>query len=207
MEFDYMAIWNSRDILIRGVLNTLLISAVAIPAGIVLGIIICFMRISSIRALRWTAIAYIEIIRNIPLLILIFMLFYALPFYGVRLSGLATGFLCLSMYGGAYFAEIFRGGIESVSKGQFDACKALGLRHIRTKPYTPKTNGKAERFIQTALREWAYAQKYQSSDRRAAELPFWLHRYNWHRPHGGIKLQTPISRLALTEDNLLRLHN
>ena len=88
-----------------------------------------------------------------------------------------------------------------------DACKALGLRHIRTKPYTPKTNGKAERFIQTALREWAYAQKYQSSDRRAAELPFWLHRYNWHRPHGGIKLQTPISRLALAEDNLLRLQN
>jgi transposase InsO family protein len=88
-----------------------------------------------------------------------------------------------------------------------EACKALGLRHIRTKPYTPKTNGKAERFIQTALREWAYAQKYQSSDRRAAELPFWLHRYNWHRPHGGIKLQTPISRLALTEDNLLRLHS
>jgi len=87
-----------------------------------------------------------------------------------------------------------------------DACKALGLRHIRTRPYTPKTNGKAERFIQTALREWAYAQKYQSSARRAAELPFWLHRYNWHRPHGGIKLQTPISRLALTEDNLLRLH-
>ena len=87
-----------------------------------------------------------------------------------------------------------------------DACKALALRHIRTKPYTPKTNGKAERFIQTALREWADAQKYQSSDRRAAELPFWLHRYNWHRPHGGIKLQTPISRLALAEDNLLRLH-
>lgn len=87
-----------------------------------------------------------------------------------------------------------------------DACKALGLRHVRTRPYTPKTNGKAERFIQTALREWASAQKYQSSDRRAAELPFWLHRYNWHRPHGGIKLQKPISRLALTKDNLLRLH-
>lgn len=88
-----------------------------------------------------------------------------------------------------------------------DACKALGLKHIRTKPYTPRTNGKAERFIQTALREWAYARKYQTSDRRAAELPFWLHRYNWHRPHGGIKLQTPISRLALAEDNLLRLHS
>ena len=87
------------------------------------------------------------------------------------------------------------------------ACKDLGLKHIRTRPYTPKTNGKAERFIQTALREWAYAQAYPSSDRRAAELPVWLHRYNWHRPHGGIKSQTPISRLGLNRDNLLRLHS
>ena len=87
-----------------------------------------------------------------------------------------------------------------------DACHDLGIRHIRTKPYTPKTNGKAERFIQTALREWAYAQAYPNSDARKAELPIWLHRYNWHRPHGGIKYKTPISRLALAEDNLLRLH-
>ena len=87
-----------------------------------------------------------------------------------------------------------------------DTCAAMGLRHIRTKPYTPKTNGKAERFIQTALREWAYAQTYQTSDHRTAELPTWLHRYNWHRPHGGIKSQTPISRLGLDQNNLLRLH-
>jgi transposase InsO family protein len=92
------------------------------------------------------------------------------------------------------------------SKAFRDACRDLGLRHIRTKPYTPKTNGKAERFIQTALREWAYAQAYPNSDRRAEELPFWLHRYNWHRPHGSLKSKTPISRLALAEDNLLRLH-
>jgi transposase InsO family protein len=88
-----------------------------------------------------------------------------------------------------------------------DVCRHLGLKHIRTKPYTPKTNGKAERFIQTALREWAYAQAYPTSDRRAEELPIWLHRYNWHRPHGGIKSKTPISRIALSEDNLLRLHS
>jgi transposase InsO family protein len=87
------------------------------------------------------------------------------------------------------------------------ACADLGLKHIRTKPYTPKTNGKAERFIQTALREWAYAQAYPTSDRRATELPFWLHRYNWHRPHGGLKSHTPISRLGLDRDNLLRLHS
>jgi transposase InsO family protein len=88
-----------------------------------------------------------------------------------------------------------------------DACKALRLKHIRTKPYTPKTNGKAERFVQTSLREWAYAQAYPTSDHRAAELAHWLHRYNWHRPHGGIKLQTPISRLGLAEDNLLSIHS
>ena len=87
-----------------------------------------------------------------------------------------------------------------------DACRDLDIKHIRTKPYTPKTNGKAERFIQTALREWAYAQAYPTSDRRAEELHHWIHKYNWHRPHGALKSRTPISRLGLTEDNLLRLH-
>ena len=93
------------------------------------------------------------------------------------------------------------------SKAFAQTCAKLGLKHIFTKPYTPQTNGKAERFVQTTLREWAYAQAYPSSDQRAAALPGWLHRYNWHRPHGGIKSQTPISRLGLTEDNLLRLHS
>ncbi|HVT29834.1 MAG TPA: IS481 family transposase, partial [Lacipirellulaceae bacterium] len=88
-----------------------------------------------------------------------------------------------------------------------DACRERGLKHVRTRPYTPKTNGKAERFIQTALREWAYAQAYPTSNHRAKELPIWSHRYNWHRPHGGIKYQTPISRLDLPEDNLVRLHS
>jgi transposase InsO family protein len=86
------------------------------------------------------------------------------------------------------------------------ACKRSGLRHIRTKPYTPKTNGKAERFIQTSLREWAYAYAYQNSRQRRDHLPCWLHRYNWHRPHAGIDDKTPISRLGLTEDNVLRFH-
>src|SRR5262249_27107926 len=87
------------------------------------------------------------------------------------------------------------------------ACRHLRLRHIRTKPYTPKTNGKAERFIQSSLREWAYAQAYPNSRERKAELPIWLHRYNWHRPHAGIDDKTPISRLGLTEYNVLRLHS
>src|ERR1700732_424835 len=82
------------------------------------------------------------------------------------------------------------------------------LAFVRSSPgRTPKTNGKAERFIQTALREWAYARAYQNSDQRSAELLNWLHRYNWHRPHGSLKANTPISRLGLSEDNLLRLHS
>jgi len=86
------------------------------------------------------------------------------------------------------------------------ACKALNLKHIRTKPYTPKTNGKAERFIQTALREWAYACAYATSDQRKTRLPEWTHMYNWHRPHGSLNSKPPISRLGQPMDNLLRFH-
>ncbi|HEX3945799.1 MAG TPA: IS481 family transposase [Rhizomicrobium sp.] len=93
------------------------------------------------------------------------------------------------------------------SKTFAKACKQLGLKHIFTKPYTPQTNGKAERFIQTTLREWAYARAYNTSDERTAELQRWLHRYNWHRPHGSIGSMPPISRLGLTRNNLLRLHS
>ena len=92
------------------------------------------------------------------------------------------------------------------SKAFNKLCKRLGIRHIYTKPYTPKTNGKAERFIQSSLREWAYAQAYNTSEQRTQELPYWLHHYNWHRPHAGIKRQTPISRSGLDVNNLLRLH-
>jgi transposase InsO family protein len=88
-----------------------------------------------------------------------------------------------------------------------DACRELGLKHIRTKPYTPQTNGKAERFIKTALAEWAYARSYPTSDARAMELPIWTHRYNWHRPHGSLNSLPPISRIGLNRDNLLRLHS
>ena len=87
------------------------------------------------------------------------------------------------------------------------ACRRLKLKHTRTKPYTPRTNGKAERFTQTALREWAYARAYLNSRHRALELPFFMHRYNWHRPHASIGARPPISGLGLIEDNLLRLHN
>jgi transposase InsO family protein len=71
-----------------------------------------------------------------------------------------------------------------------------GLVHIRTRPYRPRTNGKAERFIQTLLREWAYATTYRNSDHRAAVLPRWLHHYNHTRLHGSLGHKPPISVLA-----------
>ena len=84
--------------------------------------------------------------------------------------------------------------------------RRLGIRHVRTKPYTPRTNGKAERFIQTALREWAYAKSYDNADQRTQHLPAWLHQYNWHRPHASLNYQTPVSTLGLSVNNLVGLH-
>jgi len=86
------------------------------------------------------------------------------------------------------------------------ACAALGIRHRFTRPYRPQTNGKAERFIQSALREWAYGFVYEHSDRRATMMNHWLHHYNWHRPHHGKGAKTPISRLKIS-NNLLKDHS
>ncbi len=87
------------------------------------------------------------------------------------------------------------------------ACNRLGIRHKFTRAYRPQTNGKAERFIQSALREWAYAAAYNHSSDRAAELDRWIHHYNWHRPHQGINGVAPVSRLRSSRNNLLTLHS
>ena len=92
--------------------------------------------------------------------------------------------------GSAYRSHAFRQAIHDA-----------GLKHKRTRPYTPRTNGKAERFIQTSLREWAYLQAFTSSAERSAAMQPWLHHYNRHRPHSALGGQPPSTRL--TKDNLL----
>ena len=109
---------------------------------------------------------------------------------GVRIGEILTD------NGGAYRSRDFA-----------QTCITLGLKHRFTRPYTPRTNGKAERFIQTALREWAYARAYHRSHHRIRQLPHFLHAYNWHRPHASLAGQPPASRLGLTRNNLVRLHS
>ena len=81
------------------------------------------------------------------------------------------------------------------------ACRELGLRHLRTQPYRPRTNGKTERFIQTMLREWAYRRVFATSAERTAALPSWLKCYNWRRPHGSLGHRPPASRLTNVAGN------
>jgi transposase InsO family protein len=82
------------------------------------------------------------------------------------------------------------------------ACRNLGLRHLRTRPYRPRTNGKAERFIRTLLDGWAYAGIYHSSAKRTAALPTWLDFYNHRRPHGSLSHQPPMSHALELMNNL-----
>jgi transposase InsO family protein len=138
-------------------------------------------------------LAYSEILPDEKRAPCLRFLFNALPFFrglGVKVERVRTD-----------------NGSSFRSRRYAKALRRLKIKHLRTKPYTPRTNGKAERFVQTSLREWAYARAYNTSEERAAELPIWLHRYNWHRPHGSIGAKPPISRLRLTEDNVLRLHS
>jgi transposase InsO family protein len=84
-------------------------------------------------------------------------------------------------------------------------CRSAGVRHLRTRPYTPRTNGKAERFIQTLLREWAYRRAYPTSQQRAEALPAWLYYYNGHRGHSALRGRAPFSILA-APNNLVAVH-
>lgn len=113
----------------------------------------------------------------------------------------AVGFLGRALgYFGSLGIEVERvmtdNGNAYRSKAHALACRELGLKHLRTDPYTPRTNGKAERFIRTLVEGWAYDAIYGSSAERSSALQPWLERYNWRRPHRGIGRLTPMQRLA-----------
>jgi transposase InsO family protein len=113
----------------------------------------------------------------------------------------AVGFLqrAVEFYAG-YGVHVQRvmtdNGSPYVSHAHAGACRELGLRHLRTRPYRPRTNGKAERFIQTLQREWAYGRVFQTSAERTEALEPWLTHYNFKRPHGALSHKPPSSRLT-----------
>ncbi len=136
-----------------------------------------------------TRLAYVEVLADEKATSAIGFLRRALTFYrshGVEVARLMTD------NGSAYR-----------STAHALACRRLGIKHIRTQPYRPRTNGKAERFIRTMLREWAYAAVYGSSPERAAALSGWVQRYNFRRKHGALGHRPPMERLReLTGNNL-----
>jgi transposase InsO family protein len=159
-------------------------------------------RRSRVRGIGWefvhvaiddaTRLAYVEVLPAEHGVTCVRFLWRALAWFrrlGIRVRRLMTD------NGSGYRADVFT-----------TACQGAGLRHTRTRPYTPRTNGKAERFIQTLLREWAYRRPYATSAVRRAAVVGWLHHYNWHRNHGSLHGRPPMSRL-LAADNLMRLHN
>jgi transposase InsO family protein len=129
-----------------------------------------------------TRLAYVEVLDDEKAITAVGFLRRAVAFYssyGITVQQLLTD------NGGAYISTVHA-----------LACRALSIKHIRTRPYRPQTNGKAKRFIRTMLAGWAYGAIYGNSAERAAALPGWLERYNWRRPHGALNHKPPGARLA-----------
>ena len=120
-------IGTNISLLASGLVLTVAIAAVAIGAGIAIGMLTAILRMSGIAVLRWLAGTYVEVIRNTPLLVQMLLVFLGLPELGVRLSAVQAVVLALSINNGAYIAEIVRGGLQSVARGQLEAAAAIGL--------------------------------------------------------------------------------
>jgi polar amino acid transport system permease protein len=118
--------------LMKGLWITLQLGTASIIAGLVLGLFLAMMRMYSVTPLRLVARVYIDVFRSIPLLVLLIVVYYALPFVGIRLSPFGSAMAALTMVSGAYASEIFRAGIEAVPRGQFEASAALGMSNRRT---------------------------------------------------------------------------
>jgi His/Glu/Gln/Arg/opine family amino acid ABC transporter permease subunit len=127
MSFDPQVIIANWPFLARGLALTLLISAIAIPTGFLLGVGIALLRLRGTRLLRGAAILYLEINRNIPFLIQVFLLYFGLPFVGLKVDALTVGIVALAAYAAAYFSEAVRGAVLTIPAGQSEAALALGL--------------------------------------------------------------------------------
>lgn len=120
---------QTYPMLIDGLFTTIQLGILAIVAGLILGLILALLKLYAHKAVRIIVKAYIDVFRSIPLLVLLIIIFYALPFVGISLSPFYAAAVALTVVSGAYTAEIFRAGIEAIPKGQFEASEALGLSY------------------------------------------------------------------------------
>jgi polar amino acid transport system permease protein len=130
--FNWDVLVRAFPMLMRGLGNTLLLGCVSIALGGVAGLLVCLMRLYGPRPLQLLAIGYIDILRAMPILVLLILIYYALPFVSIRFSSFTSATLALSMVLAAFTAEVCRAGIEAVPRGQFEAAAALGLPFWRT---------------------------------------------------------------------------
>ncbi|MEP6721916.1 MAG: amino acid ABC transporter permease [Variovorax sp.] len=126
--WDFSGVWAHRDMLLAGFVGTMKISAVAIAMGVVFGVVLATLRLSGKRWLALPALWFIEFYRNTPPLVHFFWAFYALPvLIGVSLDPYLAAVIALSTQSGAFFAEVFRGGVVSVERGQWEGARAIGM--------------------------------------------------------------------------------
>jgi polar amino acid transport system permease protein len=129
-HWDFGPVLQHLDMLLVGLLNTIEIAVISIVCGMILGLVLAFMRLSGNGLVRASATAFIEFYRNTPPIVHFFWFFYALPVVAnISLDPFAAAVLALSTQSGAFYAEVFRGGIVSIEKGQWEGSKALGMRH------------------------------------------------------------------------------
>ncbi len=130
--FNGNVMLDSLPALLRGLRNTLLLSVFSILFGTLLGLFVCLVRLYAPPILRWIAMVYIDLFRAMPMLVILILIYYALPFLGIRFSSWTSAILAFSLVMGAYSAEVFRAGVEAVPRGQFEAAAALGLPFLLT---------------------------------------------------------------------------
>lgn len=132
MYLDFSGTLSRWPVFVEGAVYTVLLSASAMVLGLLVGILGAAMRESRVRAFRAIATGYVELIRNTPFLVQIYIVYFGLPSLGLRISALTAGVTALSLYSGAYITEIVRAGITSIERGQIEAARALGLSPVQT---------------------------------------------------------------------------
>jgi len=129
-HFDYLIIERNLPLFLKGLIVTIEISAVASVATLIWGLILLFFRISKRKIFYWPAMGYIEFVRNVPVLIQMYIIYFGLPSLGLTFSSFVCGAMALTIQNGGYMAEIFRGAVESISTSQYESGFALGMRRF-----------------------------------------------------------------------------